>query len=76
MGAKFSQQKCNSIIAGAIIRLNIHRQKKMTEIAKHKDVICNHLNTANEVNAKIYAETLINDENLVPCYDISSTMCD
>ena len=76
MGQKFSKDKCKGIIGGGIIRLNLHRQKKMAGIAKHKDVICGHLNTGNEINAKIYAETLINDENLVPCFDITSTMCD
>ena len=45
-------------------------------MAKLKDDICKHLNSQNEVNAKIWCETLINDENLVPCYDITSTMCD
>lgn len=48
----------------------------MGAIAKGKDTICNHLSSGNEVNAKVYCETLINDENLVPCYDITSTMCD
>ena len=41
-----------------------------------KDDICNHLNAQNEVNAKIWAETLINEENQIPCYDIACTMCD
>lgn len=76
MGQKFSKDKCKEIIGGGTIRLNLHRQKKMTAIAKHKDTICSHLNTGNEVNAKIYAETLINDENLIPCYDITNTMLD
>ena len=56
--------------------MNIHRQKKVNNIAKLKDQICQHLNSQNEVNAKIWCETLINDEGLVPCYDITSTMCD
>lgn len=34
------------------------------------------MNAHNEVNAKIWAETLINDENQIPCYDIACTMCD
>jgi len=45
-------------------------------ISKRKDDICTHLNSGNEINAKIWCETLINDENLLPCYDIASTMCD
>ena len=56
--------------------MNIHRQKKLNHIEKLKNDICKHLNAQNEVNAKIWAETLINDENLVPCYDVASTMCD
>jgi hypothetical protein len=56
--------------------MGIHRQKKLNAIAKLKDEICTHLNAQNEVNAKIWTETLINDEGLVPCYDISVTMCD
>ena len=45
-------------------------------MAKLKDEICTHLNASNEVNARIWCETLINDEGLVPCYDIACTMCD
>ena len=48
----------------------------MNKIAKSKDDICKHLNSNNEVNAKIWCETLINDEAQIPCYDIASTMCD
>jgi len=29
-----------------------------------------------EVNAKIWAETLINEEAMVPVYDVVATMCD
>jgi len=60
----------------AIIRMNMHRQKKLNHIAKLKDDICKHLSSQNEMNAKIWCETLINEEGLVPCYDITSTMCD
>lgn len=75
-GAKFNSDKCGSELNKAMIRMNIHRQKKLNSIAKQKDTICGHLNSGNEVNAKIYCETLINDEGRVPCYDIASTMCD
>lgn len=56
--------------------MNIHRQKKLNTLSKNKDTICNHLNANNEINAKIWCETLINDENQIPIYDIVSTMCD
>ena len=75
-GAKFKGDKCGAELNKAMIRMNIHRQKKLNSVAKTKDVICGHLNSGNEVNAKIYTETLINDEGRVPCYDIASTMCD
>ena len=48
----------------------------MNQVAKKKDDIAKHLEAGNEVNAKIWAETLINEENLVPCFDIISIMCD
>jgi len=57
-------------------RLNIHRGKKLGAIAKKKDDICKHLEAGNEVNAKIWAETIINEEGQIPCYDVVSTMCD
>lgn len=57
-------------------RLNIHRGKKLGAIAKKKDDICNHLSAGQEVNAKIWAETLINEEGMIPVYDVLSTMCD
>ena len=57
-------------------RINIHRSKKLTAVAKKKDDICRHLEAGNEVNAKIWAETLINEEGMVPVYDVVSTMCD
>lgn len=56
--------------------MNIHRQKKLNSIRKLEDDICKHLNSQNEVNAKIWTETLINDEGQIPVYDIISTMCD
>ena len=73
----------------SISRINIHRSKKLNAIAKKKDDICKHLESGNEVNAKIWvllifvsdrmylqAETLINEESLIPCFDIISIMCD
>ena len=47
----------------------------MSKIAKTKDDICKHLEQGNEVNAKIWAETLINEENIIPVFDVVSTMC-
>lgn len=47
----------------------------MSKIAKTKDDICKHLEQGNEVNAKIWAETLINEENMIPVFDVVSTMC-
>ena len=38
----------------AISRINIHRGKKLTGIAKKKDDIAKHLEAGNEVNAKIW----------------------
>lgn len=61
----------------------------MNGIAKKKDDICKHLESGNEVNAKIWvrvdslfinislkAETLINEEAQVPVFDIVAIMCD
>lgn len=73
---QFNKQKCASQLRQANTRLNIHRSKKLNAISKLKDDISKHLNSNNEVNAKIWAETLINDEGIVPCYDITHTMCD
>jgi hypothetical protein len=56
--------------------MNIHRSKKLGAIAKKKDDICKHLEAGNETNARIWAETLINEENLMPVYDVVSIMCD
>lgn len=56
--------------------MNIHRQKQMNKIAKTKDDICGHLKSGMEMNALIWCETLLNDESKIPCYDITSTMCD
>ena len=70
-----------SVPSGAMLRqsqarINIHRSKRLTGIAKKKDDICKHLEAGNEVNAKIWTETLINEEGMVPVYDVVSTMCD
>ena len=76
MGASFNKAKCGAMLRQSQARLNIHRSKKLTGIAKKKDDICKHLESGNEGNAKIWAETLINEENMVPVYDVVSTMCD
>ena len=60
----------------SISRINIHRGKKLNSIAKKKDDICKHLSSGNEMNAKIWVESLINEENQIPCFDIVSIMCD
>ena len=60
--SKFNKDKCGSCLRQAVGRMNIHRQKKLNKIAKSKDDICKHLSSNNEVNAKIWCETLINDE--------------
>jgi hypothetical protein len=57
-------------------RINIHRGKQLSSIAKKKDEICKHLEAGNEMNAKIWVETLINEEAKVPVYDVISIMCD
>jgi hypothetical protein len=36
------------------VRINIHRSKKLGAIAKKKDDIGKHLESGNEVNAKIW----------------------
>lgn len=56
--------------------MNIHRSKKLARIAKMKDDIIKHLVAGNEINAKIWAETLITEEGLLPCYDVTSSYCD
>jgi hypothetical protein len=43
MGNKFNKDKCGSDLRQAVTRINIHRQKKLTGIAKTKDDICKHL---------------------------------
>ena len=63
MGAKFDKMKCGSWLRQAQARMNILRSKKLGKIAKTKDDIANHLEKGNEMNAKIWAETLINEEN-------------
>lgn len=76
MGQKFDKVKCGAYLRQSQARLNIYRGKKLTRIAKTKDDICKHLEMGNEVNAKIWAETLINEENMIPVFDVISTMCD
>lgn len=76
MGAKFDKMACASYLRQAQSRLNIHRSKRLGKIAKMKDDIAIHLEKGNEVNAKIWAETLINEENQIPVMDVIATMCD
>jgi hypothetical protein len=58
----FKKDKCQSLLRQANLRINIHRQKKMNQGAKLKDDICGHLKANSEVNARIWCESLINDE--------------
>jgi len=76
MGAKFNKQATSANLRQGQARLNIHKNKLLGEIAKGKDQICKHLEAGQEVNAKIWAETLINNENKAPVYDVIHTMCD
>lgn len=39
-------------------RINIHRGKKLNAIAKKKDDIAKHLESGNEINAKIWVKIL------------------
>ena len=43
-------------------RINIHRSKKLGQIAKNKDTICKHLESGNEVNAKIWVSYPIHNK--------------
>ena len=65
-----------SMLRQSQARINIHRSKKLTGIAKKKDDICKHLESGQEMNAKIWAETIIHEEGMVPVLDVISTMCD
>jgi hypothetical protein len=76
MGNSFNKTKTAAYLRSAQARMNIHRSKKLARIAKTKDDICKHLVAGNEINAKIWAESLISEENLIPCYDVISSMCD
>jgi len=40
-------------------RINIHRSKKLNSIAKKKDDIAKHLESGNEVNAKIWVSLIV-----------------
>lgn len=46
-----SRQSC---LRQSVSRINIHRSKKLNGIAKKKDDIAKHLESGNEVNAKIW----------------------
>ena len=76
MGDKFSKPKCESLCRQAQARMGIHRNKKMNVIAKNKDQIVNHMKAQQDANAKIWCETLMNDENTIICFDILATMLD
>jgi len=72
----FDKMKMMAALRNAISRITIHRAKKLNMIAKRKDDIAKYLEAGNEVNAKIWVETLINDESFVPCLDVVSVLCD
>jgi len=76
MGNSFDKTKTAAYLRSSQARMNIHRSKKLARIAKMKDDIIKHLIAGNEINAKIWTETLISEENLIPCYDVTSSMCD
>ena len=76
MGNKFDKNKMASLLRQSQSRINIHRSKKLSGIAKKKDDICRHLESGQEVNAKIWAETLLHEEGIVPVLDVISTYCD
>jgi hypothetical protein len=76
MGNSFNKAKTGAYLRSAQARMNIHRSKKLARIAKIKDDIIKHLIAGNEINAKIWAETLISEEGMIPCYDVISSMCD
>ena len=42
----------------SISRINIHKAKRANGIAKKKDDICKHLESGNEMNAKIWVAKL------------------
>ena len=44
----------SSMLRQAISRINIQRGKKLNAIAKKKDDICKHLESGNEMNAKVW----------------------
>ncbi|CDW76781.1 UNKNOWN [Stylonychia lemnae] len=73
---RLDKVKTSSMLRQSISRINIHRGKRLNGIAKKKDDICKHLESSNETNAKIWCETLINDEAMIPVYDVISIMCD
>ncbi len=54
MSARLLKQYRQSLLRQAISRIGIQRSKKLMSIAKKKDDICKHLESGNEVNAKIW----------------------
>jgi hypothetical protein len=73
---KLDGVKCSSYLRQSIQRINIHRGKKLGAIEKKKNDICKHLEAGNEMNAKIWGDSLIYEEGLIPVYDVISIMCD
>ena len=55
-------------------RMNIHRNKKMAEIDKRIDAIVENMKSGQENLALIQAETVINNERQIECYDVLSVM--
>jgi hypothetical protein len=47
----------SSYLRQSMSRISIHRSKKLTAIAKKKDDIAKHLESGNEVNAKIWVSS-------------------
>eukprot|EP00347_Sterkiella_histriomuscorum_P016915 403351362 len=73
---KLDRAKTGSVLRQSVGRINIHKGKKLNSIAKNKDEICKHLSASNEINAKIWCETLLHEEELIPVYDIVAQLCD
>jgi hypothetical protein len=60
--AKMDRPKMSSQLRMAVSRINIHRSKQLNKVAKKKQDIAKYLEAGQEMNAKIWAETLINEE--------------
>eukprot|EP00826_Nyctotherus_ovalis_P051732 TRINITY_DN647_c0_g1_i23.p1 TRINITY_DN647_c0_g1~~TRINITY_DN647_c0_g1_i23.p1 ORF type:complete len:448 (+),score=93.28 TRINITY_DN647_c0_g1_i23:122-1465(+) len=57
-------------------RITMKRNQKLNLILKKKKEILAKLEAGNDTMALINVESLINDERMLPCYDVLSTMCD